>query len=200
MVIGRLSWRPRSADGLFEPEDVDAALARFAELRPDPLRIPPNAATRANDRWWDCIQRQDWEALRSLCAPIVWEDRRRLIRTPETATWPSRAPSSQLRWRRSPRCSPPRATVVLQHLLWTARDGRALSTADARSSKWTARAASSQPSTSTPTTAAPPAEVLERWARSDAARGIGWGLRSLRAVTRTTSEGFVPCYPTTSLS
>jgi class 3 adenylate cyclase/tetratricopeptide (TPR) repeat protein/ketosteroid isomerase-like protein len=66
---------------LFEPEDVDAALARFVELRPDPLRIPPNAATHADDRAWECIERRDWEALRALCAPIVWEDHRRLIRT-----------------------------------------------------------------------------------------------------------------------
>jgi class 3 adenylate cyclase len=35
---------------LFEIEAVDAALARLGELRPDPLRIPPNAATRARDR------------------------------------------------------------------------------------------------------------------------------------------------------
>jgi ketosteroid isomerase-like protein len=66
---------------LFEPEDVDAALARFAELRPDPLRIPSNSATRAAERFWECIDRRDWDALRDLCAPIVWEDRRRLIRT-----------------------------------------------------------------------------------------------------------------------
>ena len=32
---------------VFEPDAADAALARFAELRPDPLRIPPNAVTRA---------------------------------------------------------------------------------------------------------------------------------------------------------
>jgi hypothetical protein len=34
---------------LFELEDVDAGLARFAELRPDPLRIQPNAATRPTE-------------------------------------------------------------------------------------------------------------------------------------------------------
>ena len=32
---------------LFELEDLDRARTRFEELRPDPLRIPPNAATRA---------------------------------------------------------------------------------------------------------------------------------------------------------
>jgi class 3 adenylate cyclase/ketosteroid isomerase-like protein len=65
----------------FEIDQLDAALARLAELRPDPLRIPPNAATRARDRFVGFIEKQDWEALRGLCAPIRWEDRRRLIRT-----------------------------------------------------------------------------------------------------------------------
>jgi hypothetical protein len=46
----------------------------------DPLRIPPNAASRTNDRLWECIQMQDWDALRTLCAPVAWEDRRRLVR------------------------------------------------------------------------------------------------------------------------
>lgn len=47
---------PIVADGritrieMFEPEHADAALARFAELQPDPLRTPPNAAKRASDR------------------------------------------------------------------------------------------------------------------------------------------------------
>src|SRR5262249_52899310 len=65
----------------FEPEDVDAALTRFAELRPDPLRIPPNAATRAADRYVEAVVARDWEAVEATCAPsLVWEDRRRLIR------------------------------------------------------------------------------------------------------------------------
>ena len=34
---------------LFDLEDLDVARARFEELRPDPLRIPPNAASRARD-------------------------------------------------------------------------------------------------------------------------------------------------------
>src|SRR5262249_48510737 len=46
-------------------EQLDAARARFealragaarAELRPHPLRIPPNAATRASDRWQDAFE------------------------------------------------------------------------------------------------------------------------------------------------
>src|SRR5262249_38599760 len=67
---------------MFEPEHVDAALARFAELRPDPLRIPPNAATRAYDRVHEAVESQDWNALRALCAPtLVYDDRRRGLRT-----------------------------------------------------------------------------------------------------------------------
>ncbi|HXJ34119.1 MAG TPA: nuclear transport factor 2 family protein [Candidatus Eisenbacteria bacterium] len=67
---------------LFEPEQVDAALARFAELRPDPLRIPPNAATRACDRVDEAGDAQDWDALQALCAPTLeYDDRRRGLRT-----------------------------------------------------------------------------------------------------------------------
>jgi hypothetical protein len=58
-----------------------SATATSDRLRPDPLRIPPNAATRAIDRLWECVETRDWGALRTLCAPIVCEDRRRLIRT-----------------------------------------------------------------------------------------------------------------------
>src|SRR5262249_4805921 len=65
----------------FEPEDVDVALARFAELRPDPLRIPPNAATRTTDRGLDAVVAGDWEAVAATCArSLVFEDRRRLVR------------------------------------------------------------------------------------------------------------------------
>src|SRR5262249_15567958 len=67
---------------VFEPEDVDAALARFAELRPDPLRIPPNAATRASDRVQEAGRARDWDALRALCAPeLEYDDRRRGLRS-----------------------------------------------------------------------------------------------------------------------
>src|SRR5262249_46901473 len=67
---------------IFEPEHVDAALARFAELRPDPLRIPPNAATRAGDRVQEAGRARDWDALRALCAPALeYDDRRRGLRS-----------------------------------------------------------------------------------------------------------------------
>ncbi|HJQ82991.1 MAG TPA: nuclear transport factor 2 family protein [Candidatus Binatia bacterium] len=66
---------------IFEIEDVDAALARFAALRPDPLRIPPSAATRAKDRFRRTFEARDWAALETLCAPtMVFDDRRRGIR------------------------------------------------------------------------------------------------------------------------
>ena len=62
----------------FEIDDVDAALARLAELRPDPLRIPPNAATRASDRFAAALAARDMNELTALCAPtMVFDDRRR---------------------------------------------------------------------------------------------------------------------------
>src|SRR5262249_54055185 len=65
----------------FEPEDVAAALARVARLRPVRLRIPPNAATRTDDRGLDAVVAGDWEAVAETCAPsLVFEDRRRLVR------------------------------------------------------------------------------------------------------------------------
>jgi ketosteroid isomerase-like protein len=67
---------------MFEVDAVDAALARFAELRPDLLRIPPNAATRANDLFCAYCRAGDWERLRAHYHPAcVFENRRRLLRT-----------------------------------------------------------------------------------------------------------------------
>ncbi len=66
---------------LFELEDLDKAVARLAELRPDPLRIPPNAATRWVDRWSACVAARDWEGLDRIYAPTaMFDDRRRLMR------------------------------------------------------------------------------------------------------------------------
>ena len=62
----------------FEPEDLDRARARLAELRPDPLRIPPNAAARVGDRIQEADEARNWESVAALCAPtMVYEDRRR---------------------------------------------------------------------------------------------------------------------------
>ncbi|MBI1818289.1 MAG: nuclear transport factor 2 family protein [Deltaproteobacteria bacterium] len=67
---------------LFEIDDLDAALAHFEELRPDPLHVPPNAATRAIDRQIALASAGDWEAVRALHAPgLVFDDRRRGLRS-----------------------------------------------------------------------------------------------------------------------
>jgi class 3 adenylate cyclase/ketosteroid isomerase-like protein len=66
----------------FELDDLERARERFAELRPDPLRIPPNAATRAFDRVQTLCEARDWATLEALCAPALeYDDRRRGIRT-----------------------------------------------------------------------------------------------------------------------
>jgi hypothetical protein len=63
---------------IFEPEDLDRARARFEELCPDPLRIPPNAASpaRTRDRALEALAAQDWAALRALTTEdFRFEDR-----------------------------------------------------------------------------------------------------------------------------
>ena len=63
---------------LFEPDDLEVARARFEELRPDPLAIPPNAARRAGERIGEIRTRGDWPALRALVAPdFRFDDRRK---------------------------------------------------------------------------------------------------------------------------
>jgi ketosteroid isomerase-like protein len=67
---------------LFEIEDLERAKARLKELRPDPLRIPPNAATRAGDRWWELVKAGNLDAVAALYDPsFTMDDRRPLIRT-----------------------------------------------------------------------------------------------------------------------
>jgi hypothetical protein len=65
---------------VFDVTDLAHALARFKELRPDPLCIPPNAATRATARFAELLAARDWDAMRTLCAPIIFEERRTLSR------------------------------------------------------------------------------------------------------------------------
>jgi ketosteroid isomerase-like protein len=74
---------------LFEVEALDAALARLAELRPDPLRIPPNAATRALERLEASFEARDWPELRALAAPdFRFDDRgRRALVGGDVETW-----------------------------------------------------------------------------------------------------------------
>jgi len=69
----------------WEPEDIAQALARFEDLRAsvprDPLRIPPNAATRALDAWFAGTASGDVDAVRGLYADSnSLEDRRALLR------------------------------------------------------------------------------------------------------------------------
>ena len=73
----------------FEIDALDTALARFEELRPDPLRIPPNAATRARAQWARAVGARDWEAVRDLVrADFVFEDRgKRALVTGNVETW-----------------------------------------------------------------------------------------------------------------
>jgi len=73
----------------FEIDGLDAALACFEELRPDPLRIPPNAAARVRDRQARAFLARDWDAMRALAgADFVYEDRgkRALVRG-DVETW-----------------------------------------------------------------------------------------------------------------
>jgi hypothetical protein len=70
---------------VFEVDAADAALARFAALRPDPLRIPPNAVARTLDRVQAAVRAGDDGAVMALFAPsCVVEDRRALFRTSST--------------------------------------------------------------------------------------------------------------------
>jgi hypothetical protein len=63
---------------IYNLDQLDEAWARFAALRPDPLRIPPNAASRARDRALEAFAARDWPALRALTSrDMVWEDRQK---------------------------------------------------------------------------------------------------------------------------
>ena len=85
-------WRGERLVGmeLFEPGDLPQARARFEALRPAagqpspqtaPLRISPNAVTRAMRRFEVCAAARDWAALTDLHAPdFIYEDRRPLLR------------------------------------------------------------------------------------------------------------------------
>jgi hypothetical protein len=69
---------------LYDVDKLEQARARFAAIAtsvlPNPLRIPPNAATRAVESIWSYADAGDWGALRALVAPVAYEDRRRLLR------------------------------------------------------------------------------------------------------------------------
>jgi ketosteroid isomerase-like protein len=83
LMVGELdhAGRVRRFDA-YDLERLDTARARLAELRPDPLRIPPNAATRAADRWHEAAGTGARALIEAFFAPtLVFEDRRRGFRT-----------------------------------------------------------------------------------------------------------------------
>jgi hypothetical protein len=191
----------------FELEDVDAALARFAELRPDPLRIPPNAATRALGSWFESGLAQEWAALETLFAPtLALDDRRRLVRTAggrdmaiastrEVVSLGVRPPSRTLLATAGDRLALERVLFVIgdvasesevdsMHLVEVDGEGRVIAVVvfdpDDR------RAAA--------------AEMLERYARSEAARVIpaaffegfrAYGAQDLDRIRAAMSEPFM---------
>nr|WP_082929738.1 BTAD domain-containing putative transcriptional regulator [Mycobacterium sp. 1164966.3] len=64
---------------VYEEEDVDAALARFEELRP-PVRRLENAASQAYEHILACIAPRDWDAMTETVAEDFYtEDRRRVV-------------------------------------------------------------------------------------------------------------------------
>jgi len=80
----KLTVSERDEDGRFRRIDqydlgqLDRARARFEELRPDPLRIPPNSALRVSDDLHQARDARDWDAFAELCAPALqFDDRRR---------------------------------------------------------------------------------------------------------------------------
>jgi hypothetical protein len=73
--------RTRRRD-IYTLDQLDEARARFAALgaraASDPLRIPPNAATRASYRHACALETRDWVAVEALCAPTLeFDDRRK---------------------------------------------------------------------------------------------------------------------------
>ena len=71
--------RPRAWE-LFELEDLDLALARLAELRPQEASVAPNTATRTNNRFMAGYDARDWAELERMVSPaLVFEDRRRHV-------------------------------------------------------------------------------------------------------------------------
>ncbi|HUK34208.1 MAG TPA: hypothetical protein VLV86_09875, partial [Vicinamibacterales bacterium] len=64
---------------VYEEDDLDAALARFAELRPQTLR-PENAASRAGERILAHFAARDWDAMAEMVADnFSSDDRRRVV-------------------------------------------------------------------------------------------------------------------------
>ncbi|OBF93265.1 hypothetical protein A5791_12825 [Mycobacterium sp. 852002-51163_SCH5372311] len=66
---------------VYEEDDVDAALARFEELRPQALRLE-NAASQAVERYMAHFAARDWDSLAKVLADdMSTDDRRRVVNT-----------------------------------------------------------------------------------------------------------------------
>jgi hypothetical protein len=64
---------------VYEENDLDAALARFEELRPRERRLE-NAASRVDERFWKSFAARDWDATAVMLADNHYsDDRRRVI-------------------------------------------------------------------------------------------------------------------------
>ncbi|OBG39011.1 hypothetical protein A5672_15705 [Mycobacterium alsense] len=64
---------------IFDDADLDAAIARFEELQQQ-ARLPKNAATLADQRFWASFDARDWDAMAQLLTDDVsTDDRRRVV-------------------------------------------------------------------------------------------------------------------------
>jgi hypothetical protein len=194
---------------LYDLDQLDAARARYDELtserRPDPLCIPPNAATRAFERRVQAATAGDWEAHEAVCAPmLVWDDRRPLVRTiggRDLLIANDRhvfSLGAQLAHRVLATAGD---RLALQHHVWRGADHRApFEIETSTSSKSTPRVALRRSSPSTPTTAAPPAR--RRSSAMPAAAPMRCQRRGLnsgaRGTTTTSADCARCCWATTS--
>ena len=115
-----------SAWARFDDHRRDAPTARLVDARRDPLRIPPNAVTRAWDRWCAAVAARDRDALVAMYDPSYrLEDRRVLFRMEVDlgGTLSSNRILIEGGWR------PARTLLAtagdrlaLQHILWTTGD------------------------------------------------------------------------------
>jgi ketosteroid isomerase-like protein len=90
-------------------------------VRSDPLRIPPNAATRARDRSLEAWRARDWEALRALASPdFTFEDRGKLaLVSGDVETWIENNRFVQQGSIERERIATARDRVALERVLWT---------------------------------------------------------------------------------
>jgi hypothetical protein len=170
----------------YDLSQVDAAWARFAALRPDPLRIPPNAASRTADRQGEALKAEDMDALSLLCSPtMVFDDRRRhvLLTGGRELFLASNRVTTRARIRRT-LLATAGDLLMLEHLRWSDPAGQKweienLSIHEVDAEGRTAAIVAFDPDERR----AASMEMLERFARSEAARSIpAAAFEGLRAV------------------